>query len=92
MTNEDWVRAFEPLDFTHAGHTFRVEPAAHRILSAGRVAFSANDDIVVSIDGYAPMETGLVATPGMTRETIVALVLMWFVQRRRSDPSFAEMK
>jgi hypothetical protein len=78
MNNQDWVRAFEPVDFTHAGHTFRVEAAAHRI--------------VVSIDGFAPMETGLVASHGMAREAVVALVLMWFVQRRRSDPSFAEMK
>ena len=92
MNNQDWVRAFEPVDFTHAGHTFRVEAVAHRIESAGREAFSANDDIVVSIDGLAPMETGLVATHGMSREAIVALVLMWFVQRRRSDPSFAEIK
>ena len=86
MNNEDWVRAFEPVEFTHAGHTFRVEASPHRVTSAGRAAFSANDDIVVSIDGLAPMDTGLVATHSMTRETIVALVLMWFVQRRRSDP------
>lgn len=87
MIDEDWVPAFEPVEFTHAGHTFRVEAAAHRLTAGGRVAFSANDDIVVSIDGLAPMETGLVAPHGMTRETIVALVLMWYVQRRRSNPS-----
>ena len=88
--HDDRLPAFEPIEFTHDGHAFRVEPKVPRAISPEPIDLSPIDEITVSIDGESPIPTGLVVAKGLKREAVVALVLMWFVEGRRADPAFGQ--
>ena len=83
MSDGTWVRAFDPIDFTHHRHAFHVEAGERRDWGGFDPESSAEHDIIVTIDDGTPIATGLVAKTGATRDFIVALVMLWFQDRER---------